>query len=629
MLSFREISTATPFTLDDVPAIIQDVLHPGNFFVGSGCEIELTHQPEREIRWEIFRGRLLRASHTREMATFEEWNLTWSEGDTHSDVPLISIKRDRVSNQIHVVRGLHCYVWEGYDSGANVIESREVKRWIPELVGSITPERFEDRESFRDELISLIFSAVVGASRLPLTSEEAPHPLFTFGKLFYCYRHTHSGEPRRSAQDLLQCTSEAPLSPREKIKRLELLLHVTPQESLSDLINSLREPILPQLESVYNEVSLSPWTDLTDKTLVILDQLQDDSMEEVIDFLSKLIRRIGRHLTAYDLVTFHHRGANYPDALLLDLLLKRYLECIEKAPVHFEAESNSARLRRRALRQGYLLRRFYEGHPVPDAPTSPGEATRVLPESHPRVPEEQIMNPLKRTCSLYEHDPIANYFTERSIRILQASFHDLAVPQEMREMGLALFLDRPLGMGKQPGEPDQTLLLSHLAFSNSIAEKRLRFLQETCPHWPTDSDVSLSTDVNVDGIPLDHLGGDQKPGTVSTLDACQVAGDFLYLKTTSSSIAEFLQQYDYSDLQNQFNVGEPFLILTMRENSVCILDKKFLKRVELKPLLEEDYVRRAGREYLTDGFQVLRVWEEHDSTLKCQECENVFLRPAK
>ena len=44
-----------------------------------------------------------------------------------------------------------------------------------------------------------------------------------------------------------------------------------------------------------------------------------------------------------------------------------------------------------ALRQAYLLRRRYEGHPVPDVPTSPGEHARVFPDRYPHVPEEQIL----------------------------------------------------------------------------------------------------------------------------------------------------------------------------------------------------------------------------------------------
>ena len=107
-------------------------------------------------------------------------------------------------------------------------------------------------------------------------------------------------------------------------------------------------------------------------------------MEEHADFLANLLRRLCRHLTAFDLVTFHHRGANYPDALLLDDALKR---CLRHPGLL------STRLQRPRLRQAWLLRRHYEGHLVPDAPTSEGENVRVLPAAFPRVPEEQILEP--------------------------------------------------------------------------------------------------------------------------------------------------------------------------------------------------------------------------------------------
>ena len=75
----------------------------------------------------------------------------------------------------------------------------------------------------------------------------------------------------------------------------------------------------------------------------------------------------------------------------------------------FLGETANKRLRRRALRQAWLIRRRYEGWPVPDLPTSPGENNRVLPPSHPRVPEEQILQPSRRTRRLYADDPLPSH----------------------------------------------------------------------------------------------------------------------------------------------------------------------------------------------------------------------------
>src|SRR3954464_39383 len=93
---------------------------------------------------------------------------------------------------------------------------------------------------------------------------------------------------------------------------------------------------------------------------------------ERVDFLAHLLRQLGRHLSAYDLVTFHHRGANYPDALLLDAVWHDFVGAIERQP-SLLTEGPEARLRRRALRTGWLLQGQYASHPVPDTPTSPGD----------------------------------------------------------------------------------------------------------------------------------------------------------------------------------------------------------------------------------------------------------------
>src|SRR5262249_10169224 len=151
-------------------------------------------------------------------------------------------------------------------------------------------------------------------------------------------------------------------------------------------------------------------------------------LEEQVDFLGYTVRQIARHLTAYDLHTFHHRGANYPDALLLDAVLKEYFGLIEARPQLFLTSPGPGDprrpWRRRALRQGWLLRRFYEGLPVPDAPTSPGENARVLPPPHSRVPEEQILHPGRRQRRLYADEPLDRHLGRRARTVLGQSIED-------------------------------------------------------------------------------------------------------------------------------------------------------------------------------------------------------------
>ena len=62
------------------------------------------------------------------------------------------------------------------------------------------------------------------------------------------------------------------------------------------------------------------------------------------------------------------------------------------------------RLRRRGLRHGLLIRHMYRGHPVPDAPTSPGENARVWPSPVPHVSEGQILNVSERQRHLFRED---------------------------------------------------------------------------------------------------------------------------------------------------------------------------------------------------------------------------------
>src|SRR5262249_28070313 len=128
------------------------------------------------------------------------------------------------------------------------------------------------------------------------------------------------------------------------------------------------------LVMLFNDASLTPYTDLVDKAIGFMECLESQGAsrtEDMADRLGFLLRQLGRHLTAYDLVTFHHKGANYPDALMLDALLKSFLRVVERKPELFTREStdlpresNGKRYRRSALRQAWLLRRQYEGHLV-------------------------------------------------------------------------------------------------------------------------------------------------------------------------------------------------------------------------------------------------------------------------
>ena len=155
------------------------------------------------------------------------------------------------------------------------------------------------------------------------------------------------------------------------------------------------------------------------------------------------------------------------------MVLKAYLTRIEREPGLFVGDVEQCRMRRRALRQGWLIRRRYEGWPVPDLPTSPGENNRVLPPSHPRVPEEQILQPSRRTRRLYADDPLPSHLGKHGAEALRRSAADLCHVEELRDLGMAVFLDRPFGGGKAPMELDGTLLLASEAFSRSVAEQRL------------------------------------------------------------------------------------------------------------------------------------------------------------
>jgi hypothetical protein len=616
------------------------MLAPAHFFVGPGLRLECEHVAREELVWEIYRGRLLDPAHTRQRRVFEAWNVYTIRSEGRSAEPLLALKLDAADGRLYILRGLECYVWEGYDSGGNVILSQERRKWVRELVGVVEPQRFAGMDDLRDELACQLFHAVVGR-RLPLTSVEAPLPGFSFGQLFYCYRPWAgvADPPLRSWQELAYQMLDAPLSWQEKAKLLETFLHaVLPGDFTAaaglfttrwtDLGYNPND-LTVLLRTLFNEISLTPYTDLTDKVLTFLDSLERQGFLDPAssaDFLGYMLRQLGRHLTAYDLVTFHHRGANYPDALLLDAVLKAYLTRVERRPELFlddakddERVRRTKRLLRRALRQGWLLRRRYENHPVPDLPTSPGENNRVLPPSHPRVPEEQILQPARRAKRLYANDPLTKYFGEYVTVALRQCVVDLGHPEERRELGLALFLDRPLGDGKAPGEPDATPLLSCEAYSRAVAEQRLRDLARE--DFLADCVRELPEAPPVIGLPRDAVGAVSRPGVVSLADARQASADFVFLRTTAASLQDLLDLFDFTPLAARFDIS--FLIVQRRAlvaraasgSAVVVYDEQLWPRLELETVAEQGYASRAGYEYPLCGLKAVRGWAESGDSL--------------
>src|SRR5262249_47723124 len=144
-------------------------------------------------------------------------------------------------------------------------------------------------------------------------------------------------------EQLIESYSLRVMRERERAKWLETVLHAVPSEEmyrdsqyLLKHCSRLGDPasvVFELLRTLFNEVSLSPYTDLVDNALYFVSRLDWDwnlGRASIIDWVAWLLRQNGRHLTAYDLITFHHRGANFPDALLLDATMKTYLSWIQR-----------------------------------------------------------------------------------------------------------------------------------------------------------------------------------------------------------------------------------------------------------------------------------------------------------
>ena len=389
---------------------------------------------------------------------------------------------------------------------------------------------------------------------------------------------------------------------------------------------------------LFNHVALSPYTDFCDRLLDALLALATPSepvaVTAVADTMSYMLRHLCRHLTAFDLKLFHNFGANYPDALFLDGLLKAYLRLVDSHPLLWigtpqddvpVAHGQAAAPARPA--PGVPVRKHYEGHRVPDAPTSMGENLRVLPPPFVRVPDEQIMQAAKRRRSLYDGESLESMLSTVGRDALEASLADLAHLDELTELGLAQFLDRPLGVTKQPGEVDRTPLVSCEAFSRSIARRRLGEMQTSgwlSQHQHLRHVTALDT-LSLAGVPISELSCAARPGVVSLADAAKAATDFVILRTSRNSLADFVEHYDWAPLAKL--APGLLALLTVERRAIvvhflstdaaqtpglAIYDCQGRRRLELGFDRQFDgvvsYVERGGLE-LVERLHVLRIYE--------------------
>jgi hypothetical protein len=609
-----------------VGQLIDELMQPGHFFVAPNQSLQWNGPQTEDVPWETFRGRLVDLSQTRRQARLLSWHLTAEDGS-----PMLSVRLDVHAGVVHVTRGILCYVWEAYDAGGSVIESREVQRWTTELVGSAELDRFPDIEELRDELVCLIWQAIVGTSKLPLYSVEAPLPAFTFGHLYYCYQQcvTDVAEPMRDWQALLDAIDRPELAQRERARVLEAVLRHVDFGDLDQVVERMRaapKDTVQLLRTVFNEVSLSPVTHFLGNArwlaakLLVTHRL---SAVEHFDLVGGLMRQLARHLTAYDLVTFHHRGANYPDVLLLDALLRDSLLALAPRAGLFLGDEPSQRLRRRALRQASLLRRHYEGHLVPDEPTSPGENTRVLPPPHVRVPEEQLLQPHRRRRRLFSGQSLAGWQVMDHVQeVLTQSLLDLSEPAERAELGIGLFIDRPLGYGKATGEPDYTPLLAHEAFSVTIARRRVKELATLARELALDVPGDLYDSVDhalqtmpLRGVPAAQLAEPTRP-TAALADVRRVTEDFLIVRTMPGRLRELLGYFDFGALQERYDL--PMLrpgklprvvamVQTPRGPVLGFFDGDYHLRLEAVVDDQPGFVRRAGEELPVAGLRIVAV----------------------
>jgi hypothetical protein len=380
--------------------------------------------------------------------------------------------------------------------------------WLEEYVGSVPFER--------GWLKRCLERALVGTSRLPITSTETPLPVYTLGMIAYRW-------PFEVDCDESPAMGDASFRLDQQGRALEITLRTQPPEVLLECWRpngGLR--LGPTLRSMFNLLALSPYAGDFVENLVLM--LRHINRGVAVDSIGYMLRHLARHLNAFDLVRFHNRGANYPDALFLDELLRVLMELLD--------EQHDTPVTRAALLHGWLARKRCENLLVPAAPTSPGEAARFMP------PPYEAVDPERRDKRLFADALAEAMLTPAASDALRRA----AAEADPREFGMATFLDRPLGTMKCSGEADRTAMLSYEAFSRRLAQRRMNEMIGLGLPSPRRELPEIA------GYPVAKMLGHAREGVVALEDAKKAALDFVFTRTTRSSLGRMIGQYDWSAL---------------------------------------------------------------------------------
>jgi hypothetical protein len=184
------------------------------------------------------------------------------------------------------------------------------------------------------------------------------------------------------------------------------------------------------------------------------------------------------------------------------------------------------------------------------------------------------------------------------------------------ELGLGLFIDRPLGYAKASVEPDLTPILAHEAFSPSLGRRRVQELARITAELGLKPVDVAETETPL-GLPHRELAECPRP-VAALADVRKVADDFVIVRTLPGGLNELLRLFDWHSLHEQFRLrflldSQVLLCVQTRSDSgpvLTLFDDQMRRRVEMHVDASEGYIQRAGVELPRAGLVVTRVWND-------------------
>jgi hypothetical protein len=196
--------------------------------------------------------------------------------------------------------------------------------------------------------------------------------------------------------------------------------------------------------------------------------------------------------------------------------------------------------------------------------------------------------------------------------LLEICLQELADPVTLRELGTALYLDRPFGASKPNASLDLTPLLSYELFSRSVVYQRMQRITNLEP-WLASNPAAVDALKKLEALDVPGLKVPppiRSSQTVKLQDCWRIADDFVVRRPTPATTRQLRACFDWEAVPAPFRDWHQRGLMPMpvpgvnaqEPTRIVFYDAVFNPEFECRVAAEDGFERHAALELPKPGM---------------------------